>query len=168
MKIRETSKPTPNLSGKLTLTVGIHGAEGGAQHSDPLQGGSFSEDGAIEGASGPPLTVAEIASFHEFGRGVPQRSFVRGWFDEVTKSGEMGELLRTQLRAAVDGKRSLDEALERVALKAQASMQKRIRNRGNGNYPPLAASTIAKKGSSVPLIDTGQLRASIRAKVERS
>jgi hypothetical protein len=157
--------PAPNLSGRATITVGIHGAEGGAEHSDPLAGGSFADDGAIEGASAPPLTVAEVGAFHEFGtRHIPQRSFIRAWFDEAVASGEIADLLRSQLKLAVAGKLPLDQALERVALKCQASVQKRITKR---IPPPLAQSTIDRKGSSVPLIDTGQLRASIRGRVSR-
>jgi hypothetical protein len=145
MTVKETRKPPPNLTGKIRLTVGVHGEEGGAAH-------------------GEGLTVADVGSFHEFGLGVPQRSFIRGWFDEAVGSGELGALLSAQLKLAVAGKVTLDQALERVGLKVEAGVKKRITQR---IPPPLAPSTIAKKGSSVPLIDTGQLRASIRAKVDR-
>ena len=36
-----------------------------------------------------------------------------------------------------------------------------------GIPPPLAESTIARKGSSVPLIDTGQLRSAVTYEVRR-
>src|SRR5262245_20440620 len=47
------------------LKVGILEAEAAEEHEDA--------DGA---------TVGEIAEIHEFGLGVPQRSFLRGWVDE--------------------------------------------------------------------------------------
>ena len=38
----------------------------------------------------------------------------------------------------------------------------RIDSRGDGDWAPNAPSTIARKGSDAPMIDTGQLRSSIR------
>lgn len=147
--IKDSGPKTPKgwRGRKVSLTVGIHGAEGAAAHGE---------------TKGEPLTVAQVGAFHEFGTSrVPQRSFVRGWFDE--SQAEIAELLRSQLALAAAGKLTVEQALERVALKCEASMKKRIRNR---IPPPLAPETIARKGSSVPLIDTGQLRNSIRAKAE--
>lgn len=156
MTVRERRRAPPELTGKrASITVGVHGTEGGELHD----GATFADDGALELPS--DLTVADVASFHEFGtRNVPQRSFIRGWFDEQIDVNR--ELLRTALTEVVSGKRPLQQALERVALKMEANVKRRIRNR---IPPPLKPETIARKGSSVPLIDTGQLRASIRAKV---
>lgn len=151
------------LPKSFAITVGIHGSEGGQEHSDPLQGGEFAEDGAVEFASErSPLTVAEVGAFHEFGLGDnPVRSFIRGWFDE--SQAEIEALLRSQLRLAVEGRVTTAQAAERIALKCEASVKRRIRNR---IPPPLKPETIKRKGSSVPLIDTGQLRNSVRGKVE--
>lgn len=129
---------------RAKITVGIHGAEGGTAKREA-----------------PELTVADVASFHEFGRGVPQRSFIRGWFDERVR--ENRELLLSQLKRVAAGKLTLDVAMQRVALKMEASVRQRIRAH---IPPPLAPVTIARKGSSTPLIDTGQLVSSIRAKSE--
>ncbi len=160
MTVRETrQKPLPQLSGKrATVTVGIHGDDG----SDPHAHATFEADGALTPDS--DLTVSEVGSFHEFGLGVPQRSFIRGWFDEAVE--ENRALIASQLKLAILGKLTLEAALERIALKMEASIKKRIAARGNGAYPGLAASTIKRKGSSVPLIDTGQLRAAIRGRFQ--
>lgn len=128
----------------LRITVGVHAEDGGATHG---------EDG---------LTVAEIAGYHEFGTAtVPQRSFVRAWYDEALAKGELSELFRAELARVVKGRATEAEAGERIALKCEASIRKRIRAH---IPPPLAQSTIDRKKSSTPLIDTGQLVASIRAK----
>lgn len=154
MTIRDTRRAAPAWVGKRAkITIGIHGAEGDAIHDDA----TFAEDGALE--PGRALTVAEVGAFHEFGLGVPQRSFIRAWFDESVEKNR--ELLRSQLALVVAGKLPLETALERVALKCEADVKRRIRNR---IPPPLAPETVRRKGSSVPLIDTGQLRASIRGK----
>jgi hypothetical protein len=154
--VRERTKPAPDWVGKRAkITIGIHASEGQEIHDDA----TFAEDGALE--PGKALTVAELGAIHEFGLGVPQRSFIRGWFDESIERNR--ELLNSQLKLVVAGKLPLAQALERVALKCEADVKRRIRNR---IPPPNAPATIAKKGSSVPLIASGQLRASIRGKAE--
>jgi hypothetical protein len=157
LPVRERRRAPPAWAGKKArITIGIHGDEG----ADLRQDATFEEDGALTPSSG--LTVAEVAAFHEFGtRTIPQRSFIRAWFDESL--AENRGLIRSQLTLAASGKISLESALARVALKCEADVKRRIRNR---IPPPLATSTIARKGSSVPLISTGQLRAAIRGKSE--
>lgn len=128
---------------QVTVTVGIHEAEGDADH---------------EGA-----TVADVGSFHEFGLGVPQRSFIRDWADE--NEGENKERIRKIGEAIVTGKiDSPEQGLERFGLFAVGSIQQRM---ATGIEPELSPATIASKGSSVPLIDTGVLRSSITHKVTK-
>lgn len=157
MTVRERRRASPALSGKRArITIGIHGDEG----ADLRQDATFEDDGALTPGAG--LTVAEVAAFHEFGtRTIPQRSFIRGWFDESIDANKA--LIQSQLKLVVQGRLPLETALERVALKCEADVKRRIRNR---IPPPLAPATVARKGSSVPLISTGQLRAAIRGKAE--
>ena len=131
------------LTKEVQITVGVHGTEGGRTYHD-----------------GP--TVAEIAEAAEFGLGQPQRSWLRAWFDEHKTQIEatIGEQFALGL---VNGE-SQDVSAERVALWMQASIQKRI---AQGISPPNHPITIQEKGSSVPLIDTGVLRSSIVAYVNR-
>lgn len=128
----------------VTLTVGIHGEEGDAT------------------ASGGQLSVGEVATFHEFGMGVPQRSFIRDWADQNEDRNRA--TVRTIAESIVTGKGPTPEqALDQIGLRFVGEIQGRI---SQGIPPPLAESTIRQKGSSVPLIDTGQLRSSIRHKVK--
>lgn len=122
--------------GSPKISVGIHEADGAQEH-----------DG---------LSVVALASIHEFGIGVPERSFIRAWFDENDVRAK--EALRLLLVSVVEGKRQPAQALELFALWAVGEIQARM---ARGIPPALAARTIADKGSSVPLIDTGQLRSSI-------
>lgn len=124
-----------------TITVGVHSDKGGDQH-----------DGG--------LTVAELASIHEFGLGVPERSFIRGWFDENRE--KLPEAIRVELEQAIaEGDPTL--AFERLAVTIQGSIQQRI---SNGIDPELADETIIRKGSSTPLIDTEHLRSSVTTRSE--
>lgn len=130
--------------GNVQISAGVHASEGEASHN-----------------SGE--TVLEIAIKHEFGLGVPKRSFIRAWYDEQAKQN--ADLIRRELRQAAKGVRSFDQAMDRVALKMEASIKRRIRD---GIPPPNSPQTIQKKGSSTPLVDKGQLRASIRGVAERT
>lgn len=124
------------ITGSPKISVGIHEADGAVEH-----------DG---------LTVVALAAIHEFGLGVPERSFIRAWFDENQDRAK--EALRRLLVSVIEGKRQPDQAVELFAQWAVGELQARI---ARGIAPGLAESTIAAKGSSVPLIDTGQLRSSI-------
>jgi hypothetical protein len=157
MSLKDKRAPLPAWSGKKArITIGIHASEGDAIHDDA----TFEADGALTPSAA--LTVAEVGAFHEFGtRHIPRRSFIRGWFDESVAANR--ELIQSQLALVATGKLPLQKALDRIALKCEANVKRRIRER----IPPaLAPATIARKGSSVPLIDTGQLRAAIRGKAE--
>lgn len=112
---------------------------------------------AREGAGG--RYNLEVAAVHEFGApaaGIPQRSFIRATVD--LNAGEIARLQHATMTAYVQGKVTLRQGLDRIGMKVAAMMQKRI---AAGIDPPLAESTIARKGSSKPLVDTGQLRSSI-------
>lgn len=135
------------------ISVGILEADGAQAKSVPA-----GEDEA------EALTLIEVACINEFGGGdgtdPPARPFVRGWFDGAQ------EEIRAQLRAAMQGviarKWTKDQALNRVALWAVGQIQARI---AAGIEPANAESTVERKGSSTPLIATGQLRSAISYKV---
>lgn len=147
--IKDTDKGLKSLlkrcqESKSVITVGVHEAEGGA---------------AYEGGA----TVADVASWNEFGTDrIPARPFLSGWFDaNITK---IKSLLKSAGEKITQGT-PVDQALDVVAQWAAGGVQKGI---AQGVPPPNAASTIARKGSSTALINTGQLRSSIRGKVVKS
>lgn len=93
----------------------------------------------------------------------PERSFIRGWVDE-NKAEILKRIRMEVVRAAMNGEKDLAVALERIGLWAQGQIQQRI---ADGIAPPNSPSTVRRKGSSTPLIDTGQLRSAITYKVSR-
>jgi len=102
-------------------------------------------------------TVAEYASYNEFGtENIPERSFIRATIDE-RRNRLFGKALQLQ-SAVLAGKMSLDLALDQIGLLTQANIQQKIEKLRD---PANAPSTVAAKGSSNPLIDTGRLRQSI-------
>ena len=110
------------------------------------------------------VSLAEIAAFHEFGTStIPERSFLRSTF-----YGHAAEGLRVMCeklsKAIVEGKLDEPRALGLLGTWAVAEVKKTIRA---SIAPELAAATIAAKGSSLPLVDSGQLINSITYVVEK-
>ncbi len=134
-------------------TIGIQGAEA-----------SQERDG---------INNAGLAAVHEFGApsvGVPERSFMRAPFDQGMRRrrGVAGKfapgyigLIASGLDEAMDGKKTVAQVLNGVGELVRADM---IRAIDSGIAPPLKAATIARKGSSKQLIDTGVLKSSITVK----
>lgn len=144
MPIKDSGrKPLPLTKALLDITVGVHADDGAQGHSEGL-------------------SVADIAAFHEYGtQTVPMRSYIRAWYDENPEF--IRTTLKRELTEAAAGKRTVDQAMERAALIFEGSVKQRI---ARNIPPPLAPSTVARKGSSVALIDTGQLRNAIRGRVK--
>ena len=105
-------------------------------------------------------TVIGIASVHEFGTldgNVPARPFLRpaidGGHDEIAK------VKQRALELMIDGKLTSKQALAVVGEYAQGRIQRAI---DRVTSPALKPATIKRKGSSKPLIDTGQMRNSVQ------
>jgi hypothetical protein len=136
-------------------TVGVHADEGSKVH----EGG---------------ITNAEVAAIHEFGaeyedeggnkKGVPQRSFIRDWYDENNTRNL--EWLRKLNQAVLQGKiPSVAMALDQFGALAAADVKKRIIA---GIDPELKQSTKDRGGIEPPLIGkTTQLLNAVTWKVEK-
>lgn len=110
------------------------------------------------------LTLLQVATVHEFGApaaGIPARSFVRGTVDEQESAIRADQ--RKIAVAVLSGKLDLRRGLDQLGARVAARIQQRI---ARGIAPPLKQRTIERKGSSTPLVDTGQLRSSITWEVE--
>ncbi len=107
------------------------------------------------------MTVGAIGTIHEFGLGVPERSFIRAWADE--NEGQIRSQIKKQLARVLKGELSAEAAWGQLGALFVGQIQKRIVDHIE---PPLADSTIRAKGSSTPLIDTGVLKSSITFTVE--
>ncbi len=106
-------------------------------------------------------TVADVATFHEFGTAtIPERSFIRAWYDE--SQAQIMAAFRAVMKSVARGEITQAQAFAQLGSLFVGQIQERIVNQ---IPPPLAESTILAKGSSTPLIDTGQLRASITFEV---
>lgn len=111
---------------------------------------------AGDSEDGTPLAV--IAAANEFGTAtIPERSFLRSTVE--SNRGKYADDLQEVVEAVVDGKaNAMEQGLNRLGVEAVADVQRTMRELDD---PPNAASTIARKGTDNPLIDTGRLRQSI-------
>lgn len=107
------------------------------------------------------ITNAQLASIHEYGLGnVPARPFLRPPFEQ-NKAAYL-EILRDAFAAALKSKgpEGYKRALALVGQRLATDIKNYVTT-GEGVGPPLADSTIVRKGSSRPLVDTGQLIRSV-------
>lgn len=104
------------------------------------------------------LNMAQIAAQNEFGTAtIPQRSFIRTAWDE--NINQIESVIRSQITGIIDGTRTNNAAYATIGNVIVALIQRKIYQIRS---PPNAPSTIALKGSSKPLIDFGQMVASVR------
>jgi len=103
------------------------------------------------------ITVGYLAEIHEYGLGNnPERSWLRAYVD--ANRDRIHEMLRVVAQEHLKKKMPLEQGLNLVGLKIVGEIQQRI---ADGIAPPLTEATIRRKGSTTPLIDTGQFRSSI-------
>jgi hypothetical protein len=135
-------------------SVGIHATEGAEKKLEY----DHSEGDA---------TLAEVAAAHEFGIGVPNRSWLRSWFDQ-NRSRLIHEMVAAA-RAEYGGEH---DAIERWA-EAKASELAEWIEQEDAHLAALSPRTVAEKRShdlaqpETPLVATHQLVAAIKSLVEK-
>lgn len=111
------------------------------------------------------VSLVFIGWWNEYGTDdghVPERPFMRQAFDDnLALIRQAQDRLVSGIYA---GQYSTDRALRLLGELHQAHIQKSITEL---RQPPNAPSTVARKGSSNPLIDSEQMRDNIRYEVER-
>lgn len=110
------------------------------------------------------------AIWNEFGtsRGIPERPFMRNTMRQKRTEyrAAMKAAAATIIEQAALGESVAKEkrkALKKLGIKAQGDIQAEITAL---RTPPNAPSTIRQKGSSNPLINSGEMRAAVTFKVE--
>jgi hypothetical protein len=130
--------------------------------------GVLGKEGA-ELYEGDEVTTVDVATFNEFGTtsedgtvAVPARSFIRSTYDR--DQSRFLAILRRYKMQLVTNKLTTNQVLTFIGQFAQKQIQGTI-TAGGIPYRPNSDATIDRKGSSAPLIDTGQMRQSIRYEV---
>lgn len=159
--VRDTDK------GYAALAKRLYGAQRARIEVGILSGKGAEEPAhRIDGVS-ELLTLLQVAIFNEFGtlnadgtEHVPERSFIRGWWDE--NEPQLRADLTKLMQSVVAGKRTKEQILELMGTRCVGQIQQRI---ADGIAPENADSTVERKGSSTPLIASGQLRAGVSFRI---
>lgn len=140
--------------------------------TDALAVGIDEKEGAIpyerpDGKPGP--TLNEVMLIQEFGSekaNIPERAPLRSTIDLEASTVEKAfvRLVGKSLDAGDRANVVLHGGLLAIGTYVVGRIQARI---SDGIAPPNAPSTIARKGSSTPLIDTGRLRQAIAVVIRR-
>ena len=135
--------------------------------------GIIGSKGAVQRAteSGETLTNAQIGFIQEFGRlqgkpRIPARSFIvmplKLYFGDFLKDRK--SITKEEFEKAIRSGKA-DKFAQKLGIIAEEVIQTAFETEGFGNWDPNSPVTVAKKGSSKPLIDTGELRRSISSEV---
>lgn len=131
-KVEQLNKRLEDFA-KLQLNVGI----------------PSSSNVSVEGG----LNMATLAAMLEFGtEHSPERSSIRSTI--IEHNGYVAELASATKKVA-RGEMEPATVLEALGLTIVGDIKHKI---ANGNFAPLKEATIKRKGSSKPLIDTGEFR----------
>lgn len=109
-----------------------------------------------------PITLNRLAAIHEYGTNrIPKRPFVHPPLKQ--NRGKYLKITGKQIASSVMGRGRMSQTWHYVGQAAVSDVQNYMLT---GKFAPLAASTVRRKGSSKPLIDTGQMRQSITYRVK--
>jgi phage gpG-like protein len=139
-RLRSFRKRIAPMQKGISVTVGVQGKEAESEYED-----------------GTPTVV--VAAVHEFGSTdgrIPSRSYLRSTYDENRRKYE--QQITKGARETAGGKTTAKQTMFKAGETLRRDIISKIKA---GIPPPLSQRTIDAKGSSVPLIDTGQLVASI-------
>lgn len=152
--LRDLEKKIADLTAH-TVRVGVLSNKGGSSKA-------VGRDGKAT------ISLTELAAIHEFGSpaaGIPERSFIRSAFP--ANDAELERVAGVLAHNVIMGRNSVAKALGLLGIWASARVKSNVMS-GAHIKPKNADATIAKKGSSRPLVDTGRLVNSVNHLVVRS
>ncbi len=111
---------------------------------------------------GKQVDVLDVAMWNELGNAhTPSRPFMRDAVD--TNESLINNFLKEQKQELINGK-TAERVYQDIGVFMKALIQDQI---VTGSFTPNSPSTIRKKGSSQPLIDTGHMRQAVNFEVKR-
>lgn len=118
------------------------------------QAGQVTDDKGVD--------MAQIAMFNELGTSdTPSRPFLRKSVDE--NKDKINAFCKGQVKKISQGG-TAEACLKAIGVFGKSLVQEKIES---GSYAPNAPSTIRKKGSDKPLIDTGRMRQSVNYVIQK-
>lgn len=119
-----------------------------------FQHGEYQDENGVD--------MCDIAVFNELGtQDIPSRPFLRDSVDN--NEAKINSFLKKRIKELSNGA-SADKILKEIGVFQKGLVQDEI---ANGSFEENAESTIRRKGSSTPLIDTGQMRQSVNFVIQK-
>lgn len=105
--------------------------------------------------------LVDIAAWNEFGtKNIPARPFMRMSVDDNKET--INKMCQSQVKRLKDGA-AAEDILNQFGVMQKGLIQKKI---SDGDFEPNADSTVKRKNSSRPLVDTGVMRNSVNFIIE--
>lgn len=118
------------------------------------QGNAQEEDGT---------DICDVAMWNELGTSsTPSRPFLAMSVDD--NADKINAFLKAQLKLLAQGRTTAEGILKAIGVFQKGLIQEKIKS---GDFEPNAPSTIERKGSDKPLIDTGTMRQSVNFAVTK-
>ena len=116
-----------------------------------------------EAREGDGTDICDIAAWNELGtsRGIPSRPFIRNTVD--LHADEINTHLEEMVKRILNGA-TAEQVLREMGVYLKGQMQTEITD---GTFEPNSPSTIRRKKSDKPLIDTGRMRASVNFQIKK-
>lgn len=115
----------------------------------------------VEEESG--VDLCDIAAWNEFGTSnAPSRPFMRDSVDNHVE--QINTFLKQQLSMLARGETTAENVFNAIGVFQKGLVQKEI---VDGQFEPNAPSTIKRKKSDKPLIDTGKMRQSVNYVIKK-
>jgi len=151
-----TAKVTRKRIAKIPNTADVKGhvkvgLVKGKADTDNINKAVWNEFGTAGGASGGG-----------WGGPIPERPFMRNAMKE--NASKYGDAMARSAAKILRGEASVYDVLNKLGVTAQQDIKRSI---DSLKSPPNSPVTIARKGSSKPLIDTGEMRNSVSYEVKK-
>lgn len=109
------------------------------------------------------VDLLDVAAFNELGTDTtPSRPFLRQSLDN--HHPEIEAFLKDQIAQLTNGSTTADRIMQQTSVFLRGLIQNEI---VEGDFTPNAPSTVKKKGSATPLVDTGHMRQSVITIVDK-
>lgn len=109
------------------------------------------------------VDLIDVAMFNELGTShSPSRPFMRQSIDDNQE--EIVAFCKAQFNRLCSGSATAQSVMQQLAVFEKGLIQAKIKD---GDFAPNAPSTVKKKGSDKPLIDTGHMRQSVQTVIDR-
>ena len=128
-----------------------------------FQSGTPAKEREGESIVDSSVDLLDVAMWNELGTATaPSRPFLRQSIDN--NKDKINTFCQAQLKALLSGRTTAEEVLRKTAVFMKGLVQETIKD---GDFQANAPSTVKKKGSDKPLIDTGHMIQSVTTIVDR-